>query len=253
VSSSERDQRVALVTGASSGIGRAIGEAFGALGWSVGLGSRSDEQREDAAEAVRAAGGTPRPCPLDVSDPASVDEWFAACEEGLGSADVVVSNAGIAHPGALGELTPEELHQILATDLFGTILVARRAIQSMRGRISDLVFISSDVTRQPRPQLATYGAAKAGVELLARTLALELEGTGIRSTIVRVGPTTTNFAAKWDPTGFADLMANWGRFGLTRREGVLDPRDVAEAVVRVVTLPPGIHVPEIELHATEPY
>jgi NAD(P)-dependent dehydrogenase (short-subunit alcohol dehydrogenase family) len=247
------DRRVALVTGASTGIGRAICEAFGTLGWKIGLGSRKHDQRDEAAEGVRGAGGTAYSSVLDVTDPVSVDAWFDTCTSALGPVDIVVNNAGIAAPGHLDELSPDEHRRIIETDLYGPILVARRAIPAMRGRASDLVFVSSDVTSQPRPQLATYAAAKAGVEQLARTLALELEGTGIRSTIVRLGPTVTDFAADWDPTGFADLMTYWSRFGLTRRQGVLDPHDVADAIVRVVTLPHGVQVHEIDLHASDPF
>ena len=247
------DPRVVLVTGASSGIGRAVAVAFGALGWSVGLGARGDERRDTAADAVRDAGGRACSTPLDVTDPTSVDAWFDTCEAALGPVDALVSNAGIAIPGTIGEVDVDAHRRVLDTDLWGALLVARRGIRSMRGRPGDLVFMSSDVTRNPRPQLASYAAAKAGVEQLARTLSLELEGTGVRSTIVRVGPTVTEFASEWDPSGFADLMQTWKRFGLTRRQGLLSPEEVAEAVVRVVTLPPGIHAPEIDLHATEPH
>ena len=247
------DARVVLVTGASSGIGRATAVAFGALGWSIGLGARGGERRDAVADSVRAAGGRACSAPLDVCDPASVDAWFETCEEAFGPPDALINNAGIAWPGPIDEVGPDEHRRILETDLLGPILAARRAIPAMRGRTSDLVFVSSDVTRAPRPQLASYAAAKAGLEQLARTLALELEGTGIRCTIVRVGPTVTEFAAEWDPSGFADLMSTWKRFGLTRRAGVLDPQEVADAIVRVVTLPPGVHVTEIEVHATEPH
>lgn len=247
------EPRVILVTGASSGIGRAVAVAFGTLGWRVGLGARNDERRDLAADAVREAGGRTCAAPLDVTDPTSVDTWFDACEDALGPVDAIINNAGIAIPGAIDEVDPEDHRRVLDTDLWGALLVARRGVQTMRGRPSDLVFVSSDVTRHPRPQLSSYAAAKAGLEQLARTLALELEGTGIRSTIVRLGPTVTEFASEWDPTGFADLLRMWKRFGLTRREGVLTPEEVAEAVVRIVTLPAGMHVPEVELHATEPH
>ena len=247
------DPRVILVTGASSGIGRATAIAFGTLGWRVGLGARGDDRRDAAADEVRAAGGEACSARLDVRDPKSIDDWFDACEQSLGPPDALVNNAGVAAPGAIDDVGIDEHRHVIETDLLGPILTARRAIGVMRGRPSDLVFVSSDVTRAPRPRLASYAAAKAGVEQLARTLCLELEGTGIRSTIVRVGPTVTEFAADWDPSGLADLMATWKRFGFDRRTGLLDPREVADAIVRVVTLPPGVHAPEIELHATEPH
>ena len=247
------EPRVVLVTGASSGIGRATAIAFGSLGWGVGLGARGDQRRDDVADAVRDAGGKVCSARLDVCDPASVDDWFDVCEDALGAPDALINNAGIATPGAVDAVEPEDHRRVLETDLLGPILTSRRAIPAMRGRASDLVFVSSDVTRSPRPRLASYAAAKAGLEQLARTLCLELEGTGIRSTIVRVGPTVTEFANEWDPSGFADLMSTWTQYGFTRHAGILDPREVADAIVRIVTLPPGVHAPEIELHATEPH
>jgi NADP-dependent 3-hydroxy acid dehydrogenase YdfG len=245
---------VAVVTGASSGIGGAIAPALGALGWAVAVGARRTDRLADTAAAVDAAGGEAFAHALDVADPKSVDVFVDAAEETLGSIDVVVNNAGMSVPGALHRIRPDDLRREVATNLLGPMLVSRRAIASMldRGAGGDLVFISSDATRNPRPRMSTYSATKAGVELLARSLSMELEGTGIRSTIVRVGPTLSEFGVGWDPVLLEELMEFWPRFGLQRHPGVLDADAVARAVVFAVTAPGGTHLDTIEVQPEAP-
>lgn len=247
-------RRVALVSGASSGIGRAIASALGELGWAVAVGARRRERLADVAEEIRAAGGEPCIHELDVTDPASVDEFFDASEAALGPVDVLVNNAGISIPGKFHELAVEDLAREVATNLLGPMYLTRRAIGSMLARHGggDLVFISSDASRQPRPRMVAYTATKAGLELMARSLSMELEGTGIRSTTVRVGPTLSEFAFGWDMERVDELLEYWPRFGLQRHDGVMDAGAVARAVVMAVTTPPGVHIDTIEVQPEAP-
>ena len=101
------------------------------------------------------------------------------------------------------------------------------------------MFVSSDVTVHPRPKMPAYGASKAGLEHLANTVGMELEGTGIRSSVVRVGPTLTGFGDGWDAQIFESLLPEWQRFGLQRHWNTMDVANVARAVVMVVTSEPG--------------
>jgi NAD(P)-dependent dehydrogenase (short-subunit alcohol dehydrogenase family) len=242
-------RRRALVTGASSGIGRAIAVALGALGWRVALGARRVDALEETAALVRDAGGEPFVHPLDVVDGGSIDEFVGAATRALGPVDVLVNNAGTALPGAIEEMADEVHARIIATNLLGPILITKRVVADLlqRGVPGDIVFISSDATRHPRPHLLTYGASKAGLEAVAHTLALEVEGSGIRTTIVRVGPTLTGFGEGWDPEQFESLIPRWQRFGIQRHWNTLQPSDVAAAVVAAVTMPPHAHLPEIEV------
>jgi NADP-dependent 3-hydroxy acid dehydrogenase YdfG len=139
--------------------------------------------------------------------------------------------------------------RIVETNLLGTILLTKRVVtaQLASGCAGDVVFMSSDATVHPRPQMATYMATKAAVETFARTLAMELEGTRTRSTIVRVGPTVSGFADEWDPAIFTDLIPYWQRFGAQRHWGTLQPHAVAAVVVHAVTAPRDAHVSEIEV------
>jgi NADP-dependent 3-hydroxy acid dehydrogenase YdfG len=248
------DRRVALVTGASSGIGRAIAAALGELGWAVAIGARRVDRLEEAAGEVAAAGGEPFAHHLDVTNPGSVDEFFDAAEDALGAVDVLVNNAGMSVPGEFHRVGVDDLRREVETNLLGPMYLSRRAIASMleRGSAGDLVFISSDATRNARPRMAAYSATKAGVELLARSLAMELEGSLVRSTVVRVGPTVTEFGFGWDMDVLEGLMALWPRYGLQRHAGVLEPSAVARAVVFAVTAPPGVHLDTIEVQPEAP-
>jgi NAD(P)-dependent dehydrogenase (short-subunit alcohol dehydrogenase family) len=241
--------RVAVVTGASAGIGRAIAVALGGLGWSVGLGARRAEQLEETAGLVRDAGGTPFAHLLDVCSPAAIDEFLDATVAALGPVDVLVNNAGIAAPGTLHEMEDERHERIIATNLLGPILVSKRVVTGLRERNvpGDIVFISTDATLHPRPYLGTYGASKAGLEAYATTLALECEDFPIRSSIVRVGPTLTGFADGWDLEQFAEIIPHWQRFGIQRHFNTMEPDDVARAVVATVTAPAHMWIPIVEV------
>lgn len=248
------EPRTAIVTGASSGIGRAIACAFGAKRWRVAVGARRDVRLEATAAEIDAAGGRPFAHVLDVTDARSIDDFLAATERTFGPVDVLVNNAGTSTPGALHTIDDDALRCEVETNLLGPMLISRRAIASMlvRGDPGDLVFISSDATHHARPRMAAYSATKAGLELLARSLAMELEGTGIRSTVVRAGPTVSEFGARCPSDQLEELMQYWPRFGLQRHTGYLQPEDVARAVVTAVTAPAGVHVDTIEVQPEAP-
>jgi NAD(P)-dependent dehydrogenase (short-subunit alcohol dehydrogenase family) len=246
--------RVAFVTGASAGIGRAIAQALGALGWPVALGARRVEQLEETAALVTDAGGTAFAHELDVCEPASIDAFLAATTEALGPVDVLVNNAGTAVPGALHEMGDEQHARIIATNLLGPILVSKRIVSDLRARKAhgDIVFISSDATVHPRLYLGTYGASKVGLESYATTLAMECEDFPIRSSIVRVGPTLTGFAEDWDTEIFGEIIPHWQRFGIQRHFNTMQPEDIARAVVTTVTAPAHMWIPIVELQPQPP-
>ncbi len=246
--------RVAAVTGASGGIGRAIAVALGALRWPVALGARRVAQLDETAQLVRSAGGRPIVHELDVRDPVSIDAFLSAVRVEAGPVSVLVNNAGTARPGTLHEMDDDAHRDIIETNLVGPILVSKRVVADLRasGGRGDIVFVSSDATEHPRPYLGTYGASKAGLEAFATTLALECEGYPIRSSIVRVGPTLTGFADGWDAEMFADIIPFWQRFGIQRHFQTMQPDDVARAVVSVVTAPAHMWVPFVEVQPQPP-
>ncbi|HEV2310044.1 MAG TPA: SDR family NAD(P)-dependent oxidoreductase [Acidimicrobiia bacterium] len=248
------EPRCAIVTGASSGIGRAVAVEFGHHGWRVALGARRQDRLEETAAEVQAAGGAARALALDVQDPDSIAAFFGAAEAAVGPVDVLVNNAGVASPGWLHELSVEAVERDVKTNLLGPLLMSRLAVRSLRDRGAggDLVFITSDATRHPRPRMDPYTATKAGLEALAQSLALELAGTGIRATTVRVGPTISEFGFGWPIDELTELMAYWPRFGLQRHGGFLEASAVARAVATAVTAPPGVLFDTIEVQPEAP-
>ena len=165
--------------------------------------------------------------------------------------DVLVNNAGIAAAGPFETVEPADLEQEIRANLLGPLLCTRRVLPAMiERRAGRVVFISSDVARNPRPGMVGYGATKAGVETAAAALGLELEGTGVLVTTVRVGPTLTDFANTWDADRLEAMMSMWPRFGIQRHFETMAPADVAAAVVFALDAP--MHVDVIEVQPEPP-
>lgn len=230
--------RTVLVTGASSGIGAETAVAFGALGWPVALGARRLDRMDEVARRVRDAGGRAFVHALDVSDEASIEAFWGAATEALGPVDVLVNNAGKSVLNLLRDASPDALRDEIAVNLTGPMLLSRLAIPSMLERRSgDLVFVSSENAVHPRPYQAGYTASKAGLEGLAAVLEMELEGTGVRSTVVRPGPTGSEFGANMDHAVLHRALEAWRYWGVQRKLHWMPAESVARAIVRVVTTP----------------
>jgi len=241
-------QRTAIVTGASSGIGAAIALTLGRSGWRVGIGARRREPLADVAAAIVEAGGTVLAHPLDVALDDSIDGFVELVEAEFGAIDAVVSNAGVSLPGLVHELSLDDLDSEIAINLRAPIVLARRVLPAMLERGSgDLVFVSSENAVVPRTFQAGYTATKMGLEGLARVLRMELEGTGIRSTIVRPGPTETAFGRDWDAALIQRILQSWKEWGVQRHYDWLPPESVANAVAAALDAPPGTHLDVIQV------
>ncbi|MEE3328233.1 MAG: SDR family NAD(P)-dependent oxidoreductase [Myxococcota bacterium] len=249
ISSSRNEVRTAMVTGASSGLGVAMAVALGELGFRVAVGARREDRLQETAKQVEAAGGECLAHALDVSKPESIETFFAAMEERFGVADIVVNNAGLSHPAPVHELELDRVRQELDVNLLGAVMISRRFLKPLlkSGQRGDLVFITSDAARFPRPHQSIYTATKAALEAFSSALALELEGTGIRSTVVRPGPAISEYAAGWDPAKIVSLLRRWQHYGLQRNSGVMPSEAVAQAVIAAITTPPGVRLDLIEV------
>ena len=182
-------RRPAVVAGASSGIGAETAQALAAAGHPVALGARRVDRCEELAAAIRADGGEAVAHVLDVADDASVADFAAKAAADLGDIEVVVSNAALIGPGSLLETTAERLRNEVDVNLLGPHRLIRAFVPGMVERQrGDIVFISSDVALRARPFMGGYSATKAGLEGLVASLQMELEGTGVRASIVRPGP-----------------------------------------------------------------
>jgi len=234
----ERATRTAIVTGASAGIGADTARELGRLGYALALGARRAARLDEVAKQIEKEGGRVLAHPLDVRDPASIDAFCAAAEHALGPIDLLINNAGENRANLIHEATVEELRSDVEINLLGAILMTRRVLPAMlaRGR-GDVVFIGSDSAKHPRPYQGAYAAAKHGLEAFARVLQMETEGTGVRSILVRVGPTGSEFGNQMPKAKIPAILESWKYWGVLRHLHWMPGTSVARALARVVEIP----------------
>lgn len=191
--------------------------------------------------------------PLDVGDPASVAAFVKAATSELGDPDVVVSNAGEVRPGGAVETEPTQFAAEINVNLLGAQALLHCVVPPMivRGH-GDVVVVTSEVARYPRPFTAAYVVSKAGLEALADVMRMELEGTGVRVGIVRPGPTSTEQGTTWDEDEVDRIVSEWQKWGLLRHNGALRPGDVAAAVTAMVATPRGTNLALVEVQPQAP-
>ncbi|HXQ29361.1 MAG TPA: SDR family oxidoreductase [Gemmatimonadales bacterium] len=222
--------KVALVTGASRGIGFAVAAGLRAAGAHVVRLARTLEDRSEVGETDVAC---------DVTDPVAVERALRRVLAGPGVPDILVNNAGIFAIKSIEQTTAEEFGRTLSTNLTGCFLVTRAFLPVMRARGNGhLVTIGSVSDHVAFPGSSAYAASKYGLRGLHEVAAAELAGTGIRTTLVSPGPVDTDI---WNP------IAPDGRPGFTKRRDMLQAEDVADAVVFAVTRPSRVDVSELRL------
>jgi NADP-dependent 3-hydroxy acid dehydrogenase YdfG len=246
-------RRTSVVAGASSGIGAATAIALATAGHPVALGARRTAQCEELAASIRAGGGEAIALPLDVSDGEAVKSFAAAVSDELGPVEILVSCAGDAEVELVHATDPGEFLRQVDVNLVGAHRLVSAIVPGMVSRQrGDVVFVSSDVTRTPRPRMGGYVAAKNGLEGMAGAMRMELEGTGVRVSVVRPGPTLTGMGMDWDAGRVQVLLDDWVTWGLARHSNFLRPSDVAAAVTSIVSTPRGSHLTLIEIQPEAP-
>jgi 3-oxoacyl-[acyl-carrier protein] reductase len=188
--------RVAIVTGASGGIGREVARRLARDGCAVVLNYAGNAAHAESAVAeIKASGGHAFAVQADVSDPAAVDRLFQEALGAFGRIDVVVNSAGIMPLGPIAEKTLDAFDRIIATNLRGTFLVLSQAAKHV-GPGGRIIAFSSSVIAKSFPGYGPYIASKAGVEGLVRVLANELRGRQITVNAVAPGPVATELFLK---------------------------------------------------------
>lgn len=246
-------RRPAVVTGASSGIGAATARLLGAAGHPVVLGARRVERCEEEAASIRHAGGDALALRLDMSEADSVAAFAAAATAAYGEIDIVVSNAGDVVPGTSVGTDPDAFAQDVTVNFLGPQRLFNALVPAMveRGH-GDVVLVSSSILRVPVPGMSAYATAKAGLDTLGRVMRMELEGTGVRVSTVRPGPTLTGMGMTWEPELVESSIATWVERGLIHGQHYLTPDDVAGAIVLAATAPKGVHLALIEIEPEAP-
>ncbi|WP_223839513.1 SDR family oxidoreductase [Saccharopolyspora pogona] len=215
--------KVALVTGSSRGIGRAIAERLGADGMSVVVNYRADRAAADEVVAkIEASCGRATAVQADVTDPAQLRDLFDAAQGHFGGLDVLVNNVGTARFSPVAEASDEDFDVLFDTNARATFTALREAANRLRdgGRI---VVISSGVTAANRPGTGLYGAAKAAGDQLVRVLAKELGPRRITVNSVRPGATRTDALAELQPESVLEQMAAQTPLGR-----IAEPADIAD-------------------------
>ncbi len=217
--------RVSLVTGAGSGIGRAIAEKLAREGKRVVVNDLDATSAEEVVAGIGQSGGEAAPAPGDVSDPEAVREMVERAREAFGPVEVLVNNAGYGQQKPFVELTVEDFDRMIAVHLRGTFLCTSAVLPGMlaAGR-GVIVNVASQLGQIGGVELCHYSAAKAGIIGLTKSLAREVSAQGVRVNAVAPGPINTDLvlglSEEWRRNKAADLPL--GRFG--------EPWEVAETV-----------------------
>ena len=186
--------KVAVVTGASAGIGSAVARQLAAEGARVALVARSVDPLEWVAGEIRGAGGVAKAFPADVRDHGACAALLAAVEQEFGGIDVLVNNAGANHRGPVEEQSPAALAQIIDVNLTAPIVLTRLALPYLRRRDqAAIVNVASIAGQIPVAHEAAYSASKSGLRAFTFALREELEGSGITVSAVSPGPVDTGF------------------------------------------------------------
>lgn len=247
------DRRPALVAGASSGIGAATAEELGGRGFPVVLGARRVDKCEELADKIRGAGGEAIALPLDVTDPQSVKTCVDRATDELGDIEVLVAGAGDTFFGRVHQISTDAFESQIQVHLIGANRLATAVLPGMVERQrGDVIFVGSDVALRQRPHMGAYGAAKAALVAMVTNLQMELEGTGVRASIVHPGPTMTGMGWSLPPEAVAPMLEDWAKWGQARHNYFLRPSDLARAIAFVAETPRGGFVASLEMQPEAP-
>jgi NADP-dependent 3-hydroxy acid dehydrogenase YdfG len=243
---------VALVTGASSGIGAATARGLAAEGAAIAVLARRRDRLEEVAGAIRADGGTAIVVEADITDRQQAQTAVERVVGELGRLDTVVNNAGLMHIGPVADGLPQEWDQMLAINVQGLLHVTRaalphllRAAQDSPRRVADMVNISSTAGRVARPGTAVYNLTKFGVNGFTEALRQEVMQKRVRVSVVEPGTVDTELSSH-----IRDGVRQVVQAQVKDMES-LRPSDIADAVTYIVTRDRRVAVNEILVRASE--
>ena len=239
--------KIALITGASSGIGRATALCLAREGVAVALVARRADKLESLKQEVCAAGGRAECFAADVAREA---EALAACrwaEETFGAVDILVNNAGIIRPGTVADQDSQAWRDTFDINLLAPMVMCQGVLAGMKARGSGhIVNISSNAAKMPAGAgQSSYAASKYGITALSSSLRKELAGDGIRVTIIEPGTTQTDIASSIADEKTRTTMEAW-----VTQDIAMAAEDMANAILYAVSQPQRVNVNEIWLTPT---
>ena len=238
--------KVALVTGAAGGMGRATAHLLADEGARVAVTDLTEDGVERVVDEIRGAGGEASGWSLDVTGPDRIRSVVAEVAEGLGGLDILINNAGLGRAmGSLATASLDDIEQTIDTNVTAAIYLIRVMVPGMiERRRGHLVNMSSVLALYPAPA-ALYGATKGAMHKLSRDLRHELTGTGVRVTEINPGRVATEFYdVAIDDAEVRDAVKASGIEDLT-------PADVAASVVHVLDAPRHVNISQLEIVPTE--
>ena len=262
MSSAPLSGRTAVVTGASSGIGRAIAETLGAAGAHVFLAGRTAAAMEESKKNIEEAGGRASVATVDVRDVAQVRGLVDQAVAETQRLDIMVNNAGVSYPAPILEGDPEEWRTMLETNVLALLVGCQAAARAMRACKAEGHIVNISSIAAQRPASGVYGSTKHAVNDISATLRDELEEDTIRVVNVMPGAIATNFARNFDPDFVAGFVKMAGldvevkkgerlpdevfsKLTAQLQQLLGDPADVANAVLYAVTQPIHVNLADI--------
>lgn len=234
--------KTVVITGGTSGIGKAVAFAVSSVGGRVVVAGRTPERVEQTTRQLEEAGGQVLGVPTDVGDPAAVQRLVGAAVDRFGSLDGLVTAAGLGQVGPLLTQPLADLEETVRTDLLGTIHCVRAAAPLM-ARGSQIVTVASAMAGSPSATMPVYAAVKTAVAVLSDSIRSELADRGIRLTCLLPGAVATHFQDGWGQDELTSFGMSGTAAGLAPEEGgpdlsrVMRARDIAPSVLFAFDLP----------------
>jgi NADP-dependent 3-hydroxy acid dehydrogenase YdfG len=238
--------RVALITGASSGIGQASAAALAAAGAIVVVVARRAERLQALVHRIEAAGGQALALPGDVSDEAAARSVVAETVKRYSRLDVLVNSAGAIQAGNVEHANLDQWRRVIEVNLLGTLYTCHAALAPMRAQGSgSIINIGSLACRTTSPIYNPYNTSKFGMYAMNDGLRQEVGPSNIRVCMIAPGATSTEIAQGISDPAHRDAIHQY-----THQEGAMKPEDVAAAVMFIVSLPQRVAVSELWIRAT---
>jgi NADP-dependent 3-hydroxy acid dehydrogenase YdfG len=238
--------RIALVTGASSGIGEAAAIALAEAGASVAISARRADRLEALAKKIEATGAKALILPGDVVDEAVATAAVEKTIAHFGKLDILVNSAGIMHMGHIETTDLAEFRRVMDVNLMGTVYTSKAAIKPMKAQgHGDIVNISSQAGRKTGPMVGAYAASKHALNAMSDSMRQEVGGHGIRVCVLMPGATTTEVATSIaDPNFRAAIQTH------VTKDGAVAASEIADAIVFVVSQPQRVNIDLISVRPT---